>query len=107
MGPGSNNSFPAEKRVAVVTGGNKGLGLEICKQLAANGVTVVLTARSEERGAGAAAALRQLGLSEVLFHQFDVSEPSSAAGLADFIKHKFGKLDILVCAFKYVLLYSP
>uniref|UniRef100_A0A0E0CP00 UBX domain-containing protein n=1 Tax=Oryza meridionalis TaxID=40149 RepID=A0A0E0CP00_9ORYZ len=82
--------------VAVVTGGNKGLGLEICKQLAANGVTVVLTARSEERGAGAAAALRQLGLSEVLFHQFDVSEPSKAAGLADFIKHKFGKLDILV-----------
>uniref|UniRef100_A0A0E0K2W2 UBX domain-containing protein n=1 Tax=Oryza punctata TaxID=4537 RepID=A0A0E0K2W2_ORYPU len=95
MGPGSNNSFPAEKRVAVVTGGNRGLGLEICKQLAANGVTVVLTARSEKSGAGASVALRQLGLSEVMFHQFDVTEPSSAACLADFIKHKFGKLDIL------------
>ncbi|XP_006647591.2 (+)-neomenthol dehydrogenase-like [Oryza brachyantha] len=96
MRPGGNNSFPAEKRVAVVTGGNRGIGLEICKQLAANGVTVVLTARGEERGAGAAAALRRLGLSEVLFHQLDVAEPSSAACLADFVRNKFGKLDILV-----------
>ncbi|KAF0931692.1 hypothetical protein E2562_005688 [Oryza meyeriana var. granulata] len=96
MGPGSNNSFPVEKRVAVVTGGNRGIGLEICKQLAANGVAVVLTARDEEKGAGAAAALHRLGLPEVLFHQLDVAEPSSAACLADFIRHKFGKLDILV-----------
>uniref|UniRef100_A0A0D9VIT0 UBX domain-containing protein n=1 Tax=Leersia perrieri TaxID=77586 RepID=A0A0D9VIT0_9ORYZ len=96
MEPGSSNTSSGEKRIAVVTGGNKGIGLEICKQLAAKGIFVVLTARDEERGAGAAAALRQLGLSDVLFHELDVTEPSSVACLADFIKHKFGKLDILV-----------
>ncbi|EES07550.1 hypothetical protein BDA96_04G325000 [Sorghum bicolor] len=83
----------SEKQVAVVTGGNRGIGLEICKQLASNGVTVVLTARDEKRGAE---AVSTLGLSNVVFHELDVSDPSSAARLADFIKEKFGKLDILV-----------
>ncbi|CAD6243275.1 unnamed protein product [Miscanthus lutarioriparius] len=79
--------------VAVVTGGNRGIGLEICKQLASNGITVVLTARDEKRGAE---AVSTLGLSNVVYHQLEVSDPSSAARLADFIKEKFGKLDILV-----------
>ncbi|CAL4886453.1 unnamed protein product [Urochloa decumbens] len=84
------------KEVAVVTGGNTGLGLEICRQLASNGVTVVLTARDEKRGAEAVSILGSLGLSNVHFHQLDVSDPTSAVRLADFIKEKFGKLDILV-----------
>ncbi|CAL4968008.1 unnamed protein product [Urochloa decumbens] len=84
------------KEVAVVTGGNRGLGLEICRQLASNGVTVVLTARDEKRGAEAVSILGSLGLSNVHFHQLDVSDPTSAVRLADFIKEKFGKLDILV-----------
>jgi (+)-neomenthol dehydrogenase len=83
-------------RVAVVTGGNKGIGLEICRQLASNGITVVLTARDEKRGTAAVDALREVGLLDVMFHQLDISEPSSAARLADFVKDKFGKLDILV-----------
>lgn len=91
-----SNSVPAERRVAVVTGGNRGIGLEICKQLSSNGVTVVLTARDEKRGAEAVDALRGFGLSDAVFHQLDVADPSSAASLADFIKDKFGKLDILV-----------
>ncbi|CAM0906206.1 unnamed protein product [Alopecurus aequalis] len=86
----------SEQRVAVVTGGNKGIGLDICRQLASNGITVILTARDENRGAAAVDALRELGLSDVMFHQLDVSEPSSAARLADFVRNKFGKLDILV-----------
>jgi (+)-neomenthol dehydrogenase len=89
-------SSSSEQRVAVVTGGNKGIGLEICKQLASSGITVVLTARDEKRGTAAVDALRELGLSDVMFHQLDISEPSSAARLADFVKDKFGKLDILV-----------
>jgi (+)-neomenthol dehydrogenase len=80
----------------VVTGGNKGIGLEICRQLASNGVTVILTARDENRGGAAVDALRELGLLDVMFHQLDVREPSSAARLADFVRDKFGKLDILV-----------
>ncbi|TVU03014.1 hypothetical protein EJB05_51478, partial [Eragrostis curvula] len=82
--------------VAVVTGGNKGIGLEICRQLASNGVTVVLTARDEKRGVEAVNALKTQGLSNVVFHQLEVGDRSSAARLAGFIRQKFGKLDILV-----------
>ncbi|KAL5668775.1 hypothetical protein ACJX0J_020996, partial [Zea mays] len=80
--------------VAVVTGGNRGIGLEICRQLASSGVTVVLTARDAERGAGAASTLGQQP--NVVFHQLDVGDPSSAARLAGFIEEKFGRLDILI-----------
>uniref|UniRef100_A0ACD5ZCK5 Uncharacterized protein n=1 Tax=Avena sativa TaxID=4498 RepID=A0ACD5ZCK5_AVESA len=86
----------SEKRVAVVTGGNRGMGLEICRQLAAHGITVVLTARDEKRGADAAEELRGLGLADVAFHQLEISDPAGAARLAALIKDKFGKLDILV-----------
>ncbi|CAN6245287.1 unnamed protein product [Urochloa humidicola] len=92
---GNTQSLP-KKEVALVTGGNKGIGLEICKQLASSGVTVVLTARDEKRGIEAVGALGALGLSNVMFQQLEVSDPSSAARSADFIKEKFGKLDILV-----------
>ncbi|KAL6651104.1 hypothetical protein ACP70R_010029 [Stipagrostis hirtigluma subsp. patula] len=49
-------------RIAVVTGGNKGIGLEVCRQLAGDGVTVVLTARDEKRGAGHRQAQRSRAL---------------------------------------------
>ncbi|XAR63116.1 hypothetical protein NMG60_11022946 [Bertholletia excelsa] len=72
------------------------MGLEICRQLASHGVTVVLSARDEEKGVAALEKLKGSGLSEhVLFHQLDVAEPSSVASLADFINTQFGKLDIL------------
>ena len=45
---------PGLDRIAVVTGGNKGIGLEVCRQLAGDGATVVLTARDQTRGAAAA-----------------------------------------------------
>ncbi|KAL6903755.1 hypothetical protein ACP4OV_004569 [Aristida adscensionis] len=83
-------------RVAVVTGGNRGIGLEVCRQLAVNGATVVLTARDETRGAAAVEKLRGLGLSDVIFHQLDVTDTSSIARLTDFLRSRFGRLDILV-----------
>lgn len=79
-----------------MTGGNKGIGFEICRQLALNGVKVVLTARDEKRGMAAVEKLRESGLSDVVFHQLDVTDSSSIASLADFIRVRFGKLDILV-----------
>ncbi|XP_017441030.1 (+)-neomenthol dehydrogenase-like [Vigna angularis] len=82
---------------AVVTGANKGIGLEIVRQLASEGIKVVLTARNEERGIQALETLKASGLSHlVLFHQLDVAHAASVAAFADFIKSKFGKLDILV-----------
>ncbi|KAM3368651.1 hypothetical protein ACQJBY_016886 [Aegilops geniculata] len=83
-------------RIAVVTGGNKGIGFEVCRQLASHGVTVVLTARDETRGAEAVEKLRALGLADIIFHQLDITDTSSITTLADFLKPRFGKLDILV-----------
>ncbi|PKI69285.1 (+)-neomenthol dehydrogenase-like [Punica granatum] len=91
---------PKEMHIyAVVTGANKGIGFEICRQLAASGVVVVLTARDEQRGLAAVSKLLQNspGLADsVVFHQLDVTNPASIASLADFVKTRFGKLDILV-----------
>lgn len=84
------------KRVAVVTGGNKGIGLEVCRQLASRGVAVILTARDEKKGIEAVATLRGSGLPDVQFHRLDVSNPTGTARLAEFIKEKFGRLDILI-----------
>ncbi|CAI0541327.1 unnamed protein product [Linum tenue] len=83
----------ANCRIAVVTGANKGIGLEIVKQLAGHGVTAVLTARDVKRGTEAASSL---GLPNVIFHQLDVLDSLSIHRLADFITRKFGKLDILL-----------
>ncbi|KAI3787601.1 hypothetical protein L1987_42186 [Smallanthus sonchifolius] len=85
----------ASKKIAVVTGGNKGVGFEICRQLA-DKATVVLTARDEKRGTDAVAKLHSSGLPDVVFHQLDVTDPASIASLANFIDARFGKLDILV-----------
>ncbi|XWS46053.1 hypothetical protein CRYUN_Cryun14cG0031500 [Craigia yunnanensis] len=85
------------KRYAVVTGANKGIGFEICKQLAAKGITVVLTARDETRGLEAVEKLKESGLSKtVVFHHLHVTEPASISCLVDFINTQFGRLDILV-----------
>ncbi|XP_061373577.1 (+)-neomenthol dehydrogenase-like isoform X2 [Gastrolobium bilobum] len=87
----------ASKRYAVVTGANKGLGFGICKQLASNGINVVLTARDDKRGLEAVEKLKELGLpGHVVFHQLDVTDPASIVSLEDFIRTQYGKLDILV-----------
>ncbi|XP_052194872.1 (+)-neomenthol dehydrogenase-like [Diospyros lotus] len=85
-------------RYAVVTGGNKGIGFEICKQLAwKGGVLVVFTARDEKKGTEAVEKLRGCGLADrVVFHRVDVMDPHTINSLVDFIKTQFGRLDILV-----------
>uniref|UniRef100_M0ZG26 Carbonyl reductase n=1 Tax=Solanum tuberosum TaxID=4113 RepID=M0ZG26_SOLTU len=84
-------------KYAVVTGANKGIGFEICRQLASHGVLVILGARDEKRGIEALEKLKGFGLAEnVVFHQLDVVDNSSIDSLAEFIKIKFGRLDILV-----------
>ncbi|XP_024022724.1 (+)-neomenthol dehydrogenase-like isoform X1 [Morus notabilis] len=92
-----SGATPERIRYAVVTGANKGIGFETVRKLASNGVTVILTARDEKRGLEAVEKLKENGLSDkVLFHQLDVTDPTSIASLADFVKTRFGKLDILV-----------
>ncbi|KAK4483457.1 hypothetical protein RD792_010646 [Penstemon davidsonii] len=93
----TSQSTITPKKYAVVTGGNKGIGLEICRQLASKGVSVVLTARNEKRGIEAVDKLKKSGLSDnVMFHQLDILDSRSCSALAEFIKSQIGKLDILV-----------
>ncbi|KAK4411360.1 (-)-isopiperitenone reductase [Sesamum angolense] len=88
---------PATQRYAVVTGANKGIGFEICRQLASEGIMVISTARNEKRGTEAQERLKEIDLSDnVVFHQLDVLDPASIASLVEFIKAKYGRLDILV-----------
>lgn len=84
-----------EKKVALVTGGNKGIGLEVCRQLAASGIEVVLTARDELRGIQAQKELARDGLM-VDFQRLDVTEPSTIRSAISFISEKHGFLNILV-----------
>ncbi|RRT77581.1 hypothetical protein B296_00008114 [Ensete ventricosum] len=90
-------SDPFCGRVALVTGANKGIGLETCRQLLSKGATVILTARDEQRGLAAVRNLQASGASDVLFHQLDVADSASVSSLAGFIHDQFGKLDVLVC----------
>ena len=81
--------------VAVVTGAYRGLGLETCRQLAALGHRVVLTARRETDGRAAAERLAAAGL-DVRFHALDVTDPGSVAALARALAAGFGRIDCLV-----------
>ncbi|CAM0907573.1 unnamed protein product [Alopecurus aequalis] len=93
----ADDAQQAPHRLAVVTGANKGVGLEVCRQLAIQGVTVILTARDEKRGTDAVESIRrEHNLSNIVFHQLDVRDDSSVASLARYIESSYGKLDILV-----------
>ncbi|XP_057780630.1 (-)-isopiperitenone reductase-like isoform X4 [Salvia miltiorrhiza] len=80
---------------ALVTGANKGIGFQICKQLASKGILVILGSRDEKRGIEAQQKLKQFH-KNVVFHQLDVVDPASIAAVFEFIKSRFGRLDILV-----------
>ena len=79
-------------RIALVSGGNRGIGMEICRQLAERGLTVILGSRDEESGRAAAESLS----GNVAVHQLDVSDERSVGRLASFVADEFGRLDILV-----------
>ena len=83
------------QQVALVTGANKGIGLETARQLAERGITVLLTARDSAKGEAAAASLKEEGL-DVRFLALDVTDSASLAAAVQAVEAEFGKLDILV-----------
>jgi NAD(P)-dependent dehydrogenase (short-subunit alcohol dehydrogenase family) len=79
-------------RVALVTGANQGVGLQVTKELAAHGVTVLLGSRDLGRGEAAAAEVGA-GVTAI---QIDVTDLASIAAAAERIRSEFGRLDLLV-----------
>lgn len=84
-----------EAPVIVVTGGNRGIGFEICRQLAVRGANVILTARKPAAGA---AAIKKLAAEQLAaaFQPLDVTDAQSIAALRDAVKDQHGRLDVLI-----------
>ncbi|MFB9906819.1 SDR family oxidoreductase [Allokutzneria oryzae] len=82
-------------KIALVTGANKGIGLEIARQLGELGMTVLVAARDPERGGEAAARLREGG-ADARFVLLDVGNAESVAAAAKTVEKEFGRLDVLV-----------
>ncbi len=82
-------------KVALITGANKGIGFETARQLAKQGIKVLLGARDEKRGTEAASKLKAEGL-DVEFVQLDMNNYETHKAVGNFIQEKFGKLDILI-----------
>jgi NAD(P)-dependent dehydrogenase (short-subunit alcohol dehydrogenase family) len=81
--------------IALVTGANKGIGLETARQFGARGFTVLAGARDEERGLAAERELRAGGV-DARFVSLDVTLDASVREAADWIEREYGRLDILV-----------
>ncbi|MGG6241172.1 SDR family oxidoreductase [Nodosilinea sp. AN01ver1] len=81
--------------VALVTGANRGIGLEVARQLAQAGMTVILGSRDPAKGEAAAASMMQAGL-EVLPQPLDVTVPDSVQRVAQVVEQRFGHLDVLI-----------
>lgn len=83
------------QKIVLVTGANRGLGLETCRQLAQQGLQVILSSRDAAKGEAAVAQLNSEGLT-VDYQQLDVSDAASVANLAAYIEATYGRLDVLI-----------
>ena len=81
-----------DKRIALVTGANQGVGLQVAKELVAKGLTVLVGSRNFERGEAAA---KEMGAGAIAL-QLDVTDRVSIADTAERIRADFGRLDLLV-----------
>ncbi|WP_299090683.1 SDR family oxidoreductase [uncultured Metabacillus sp.] len=84
-----------DKQVALVTGGNRGIGYELVKQLALNGFKVILASRDPEMGKEAVQKLKELNL-DVSCVEMDVANQESIHQAAVAINEKYGRLDVLI-----------
>lgn len=83
------------KRIATVTGANRGIGLEISRQLAVNDIRVVMTSRDVDKGKEAQEYITEMG-HEVDYFPLDVGCQESIISFRDYVRERYGRLDILV-----------
>jgi len=91
----AENLFNLTDRVALITGGSRGLGLQIAKGFGAHGAKLALTARKVDELAQAKAELTQLGYN-VFVVQSDLSKPDSIEPMVSAVVQHFGRIDVLV-----------
>jgi NAD(P)-dependent dehydrogenase (short-subunit alcohol dehydrogenase family) len=85
----------ADTRIALITGGNKGIGLETARQLGRQGIAIIIGARDEARGRAAAESLRTAKL-DARAVALDVTDGESIRRAAQSVERDFGRLDILI-----------
>jgi NAD(P)-dependent dehydrogenase (short-subunit alcohol dehydrogenase family) len=84
------------EKIALVTGANRGIGVEVCRQLAKRNYHVILTSRDREKGEKKVRELAEEGLNNITYRQLDTQNLESIKQVEQFIKKDFGRLDILV-----------
>jgi NAD(P)-dependent dehydrogenase (short-subunit alcohol dehydrogenase family) len=85
----------SEKKIALITGANRGIGFETARQLGAQGIKVLVGARSAEKGLEAESKLKAEGL-DAEFVLLDVDDPATYEPAVKRIEENFGRLDILI-----------
>lgn len=85
-----------KKIIALVTGGNRGIGLEVCRQMAELGYTVILTAREQKKARDAMKVLGGTLDGELIPRTLDVTDLKSIEDCAHYIEKQYGQLDVLV-----------
>jgi NAD(P)-dependent dehydrogenase (short-subunit alcohol dehydrogenase family) len=88
-------SSESNGKVALVTGANKGLGFEMSRQLAQQGLTVIIAARKLEAAVAAATKLKNEGLKAEAI-ALDINDSNQIQSAVQEIKNRFGKLDVLI-----------
>jgi NAD(P)-dependent dehydrogenase (short-subunit alcohol dehydrogenase family) len=83
------------KKIALVTGGNSGIGFETCRQLSELGLTVILTSRDPSKGKIATKILSDNG-SDIVFYQLDVTNKNNITNVYNRVEQEYGRLDILI-----------
>src|SRR2546423_11101753 len=89
------SAIAPERRTALVTGANRGLGLETAVQLREKGFRVIVTSRDEKKGMAASQKLDSKG-QDVLYHQLDITDRGSITALAKDLPGRASRLDVLV-----------
>ena len=90
-----NNSRASARKVALISGANKGIGFEITRQLGRAGMTVLLGARNPRQGEASAAILRGEGI-DVYTRPLDLLKEETISAAAEWIASQYGRLDVLV-----------
>jgi NAD(P)-dependent dehydrogenase (short-subunit alcohol dehydrogenase family) len=86
---------PNQEKIVLVSGGNRGIGFEVCRQLAKEGLHVILGSRDRDKGRSAVDRLSKDGI-KVRSLQLDVADPRSIQSVKSAIEGDYGRLDILI-----------